>query len=201
MRLASASVMVVIELVKIVPVYALPTSIIQISTLIFKCVKILSRKCHKLFEVRVGIGTRPLIVKKTDIRKIMRWKGTASRSLRSMKHDKPKRLTWDIQSPSENPSLQLAGEDPPFLRGYPSQNHQTKDASLLVQIHSQTLVRHPHDYQYETRDQRASKRESQRIPSKASPELLLESKHVNLIGKSRKRSQREQQIRCYCSTV
>jgi hypothetical protein len=64
MRLASTPVMVVIELVKIVPVHALPTSIVQSSSLILKCVKILSRKCHKLFEVRVGIGTRSMIVKK-----------------------------------------------------------------------------------------------------------------------------------------
>lgn len=56
--------MVVIELVKIVPVDALPTSVVQISSLILECIKVLSRKSHKLFEVRVGIRTRPIIVEK-----------------------------------------------------------------------------------------------------------------------------------------
>ena len=64
MRLASAPVMVVIELVKIVPVDAFPTSVVQICSLILECIKILSRKSHKLFEVWVSIRTRPIIVKK-----------------------------------------------------------------------------------------------------------------------------------------
>jgi hypothetical protein len=62
--------MVIIKLVKIVPVYALPASIIQISSLILECIKILSRKSNELFEVRVVIGTCPKIFTKTAIKNI-----------------------------------------------------------------------------------------------------------------------------------
>jgi hypothetical protein len=65
MRLASAPVVVVIKLVKVVPVYALPASVIQICSLILESIKILCRKSHELFEVRVIIGTRPMIITTT----------------------------------------------------------------------------------------------------------------------------------------
>ena len=57
--------MIVVELVKIVSVYAPPASpVIQGGSLVLKCVKILGRKRHELFEIRISIGTCPGIVAK-----------------------------------------------------------------------------------------------------------------------------------------
>jgi len=54
---------VVIELVEVVPVHAPPAStVVQRGALILKCVEILSRKRHKLFEVRIRTGTCPKVL-------------------------------------------------------------------------------------------------------------------------------------------
>mmetsp|Transcript_13529 Transcript_13529/g.21291 ORF Transcript_13529/g.21291 Transcript_13529/m.21291 type:complete len:201 (+) Transcript_13529:85-687(+) len=55
--LASASVMVVIELIKVVPINTSPSSPIECSSLILKSVKVLSSKRNKLFEIWVRFGT------------------------------------------------------------------------------------------------------------------------------------------------
>ena len=60
LRLASASIVVVIELVKVVPINAPPSSPIECRPLILKCVKVLSRESNN----RGCFGTRPKIVNK-----------------------------------------------------------------------------------------------------------------------------------------
>jgi hypothetical protein len=64
-RLPRAPIMVVIELVKVVPVHA-PTAstVVQGRALVLKCIEILSRKRHKLFEVRISAGTCPKVLHK-----------------------------------------------------------------------------------------------------------------------------------------
>ena len=55
---ASTSIMVIIELIKIVPINTPPSSSIKCSSLIFKRIKVLGCERHKLFEVGIGLGTR-----------------------------------------------------------------------------------------------------------------------------------------------
>jgi hypothetical protein len=54
--------MIVIELVKVVSIHAPPSStVIERGPLVLKCVEILRRKRHKLFEIWISIGTCPTI--------------------------------------------------------------------------------------------------------------------------------------------
>ena len=65
-RLSRTSIMIVVELVEVVSVYAPPASpIIEGGSLVLKRVEILSRKRHKLFEIRISAGTCPTIVTQT----------------------------------------------------------------------------------------------------------------------------------------
>lgn len=64
--------MIVVELVKIVPVHTPPaTTVIQGRSLVLKCVKILSRKRHKLFEIGISIWACPAISPKQQCKTIV----------------------------------------------------------------------------------------------------------------------------------